>query len=173
MKAYNLFFILISIIGMSGCEKDHPVQNYNTDVAHYIMLLKTNQYDSISLPAFTYNDISALLEYRNETQIISDFPRNPISSLWVPDCTLGTYVLWTIESIRSVAINGEQLVFRFPSQNPILSLKYPEELSSVAEEEPQGVAAQAYYNWWYSHTSMNFNEFKNINPLGDTDYSWK
>jgi hypothetical protein len=157
---------------MISCERDNPVRSYNVDVEKYIMLLKANQYDSTNLPAFTFNDIPALLKYRNEVQTISNFPQNPISSLWAPDCTLGMYVLWTIESIRAVAISSEYLILRFPSQNPILTSKDSEELFLVDDEESQSTAAQAYYDWWYTNMPMNFNEFKNIDPLVETDYRW-
>jgi hypothetical protein len=159
--------------GMISCEKENPSRSYNADVEKYILLLKMNQYDSINLPAFTFSDIPALLKYRDETQTISNFPHNPISSLWAPDCTLGMYVLWTIESIRAVAINSEYLNLRFPSQNPILGLRNTAELSLIVDEESHHIAAQAYYNWWYTHTQMNFNEFKNIDPLGETNYKWQ
>jgi hypothetical protein len=174
----RLIFVLIPFIGMISCEKNNSCGEYNTyveynyEVENYVALLKANEYDSANLPAFTYQDIPALLQYRNETQLISNFPHNPISSLMAPECKLGMFVLWTIESIRSVAIESEYLILRFPSQNPILALRASEELDLVYDEESQRVAAQAYYDWWYTHWCMNFDEFKNIEPLAKTDYRW-
>jgi len=178
MKNISLVFTLISFIGILSCEKNKSCGDYNTnvennsEVENYIALLKTNQYDSTNLPAFTYDDIPALLKYRNDTQTITNFPHNPISSLWGPECTLGMFVLWTIESIRSVAVHSEYLILRFPSQNPILALRTSEELDLVYDEEAQMIAAQAYYNWWYTHSCMNFNDYKNIDPLNKTAYRW-
>jgi hypothetical protein len=178
MKNIGLIFMLVSLIGMFGCENKNSCEDYNTsveynsEVEHYIALLKVNQYDSTYLPAFTYKDIPALLKFRNETQLISDFPHNPISSLMGPDCKLGMFALWTIESIRSVSTESEYLILRFPSQNPILALRTSEELNLVYDEESQRVAAQAYYDWWYTHSCMNFDEFKNTDPLEKTPYKW-
>jgi len=178
MKNMKLIFVLIPFITLISCEKNTSCDDSDTDVEYnfevegYVALLKANQYDSGNLPAFTYQDIPALLEYRNETQVISDFPHNPISSLWAPDCKLGMFILWTIESIRSVAIESKYLILRFPSQNPILALRDSEELDLVFDDESQEIAAQAYYNWWYSHSCMSFDEFKNIDPLANTAYRW-
>lgn len=77
----------------------------------------------MDLPEFTYKVIPALLEYKDETQTITDFPRDGISSFRQSECSLGIFVLWTIESIRAVAIDSENLIGRFPSQNPILQQK--------------------------------------------------
>ena len=104
MKVLKLFFLFASLTIVS-CRKSDPDIKTNLNVDKYIDLLRANQYDSINLPEFTYQDIPALLAYRNETQNINNFPRNGISSLYGPNCKLGMYVLWTIESIRAVAIN--------------------------------------------------------------------
>jgi hypothetical protein len=142
------------------------------DVETYIELLKTNQYDSLNLPSFTYMDISALLQYRNETQIITNFPHNPISSLYGPECKLGMYILWTIESIRAVSINSEYLIMRFPSQNPILALRVSDELNLVSDNASHTIAADAYFDWWENNKNKDFDDFKNIDPLEDVDYRW-
>jgi hypothetical protein len=178
MKSISLIIVLISFIGVFSCEKNDSCEGYSTDfgnnneVENYIALLKANQYDSANLPAFTHNDIPALLKYRNEKQIITNFPHNPISSLWAPTCKLGMFVLWTIESIRAVETNSEYLILRFPSQNPILALRASKELELVYDEESQRVAAKAYYDWWYIHRCLKFNEYKNIDPLAKTAYKW-
>lgn len=80
----------------------------NLSVEKYVELLETGKYDTIGLPSFTYKDIPGLLKYRNNKQIIIDFPVNPFSSFAGYECKLGVYVLWTIESIRAVAINKEK-----------------------------------------------------------------
>jgi hypothetical protein len=102
--------------------------------------------------------------------VITNFPHNGISSLWGPDCKLGMYVLWTIESIRAVEINSKYLIGRFPSQNPILALRASQELDLVYDTKSQNEAAKAYYDWWYS--SYVLNDKMNIDPLKDTDYRW-
>ncbi|HJZ39428.1 MAG TPA: DUF4943 family protein [Bacteroidales bacterium] len=172
MKTFRSFFILILFISIVSCEKDNPVEIYNMDVENYIELLKSNQYDSLNLPEFTFEDIPALLKYRNEKQIITNFPHNPISSLWGPECKLGMYVLWTIESIRAVAINSEYLIMRFPSQNPILALKDAEELTLVNDVKSHEIAAHAYIVWWYNFMHMSTEAFMYSDPLENTNYRW-
>ncbi len=172
MKTLKLFLVLISLTAIISCKKSDSEVKTNMIVERYIELLRANQYDSLNLPAFTYQDIPALLKYRNETQIITNFPHNWISSLYEPDCTLGMYVLWTIESIRAVAIHSEYLIMRFPSQNPILALRVADELSLVYSDESHQIAAKAYFDWWKNSKQKNFNQFKNIDPLKSTDYRW-
>ena len=148
MKTLRFLIVLVSFIGTISCEKNDTDEINNPSVEKYIELLKLNQYDSINLPDFSYLDIPALLEFRNETQIITNFPHNPISSLYYPECKLGMYVLWTIESIRAVAINSEYLIMRFPSQNPILSLRDSAELDLANDNVSFEIAAKAYFDWW-------------------------
>ncbi len=172
MKTLKFLIILISLIGFISCDKNNDQEISNINVDSYIKLLKSNKYDSLNLPEFTYNDISSLLEYRNETEIIRDFPYNGISSLYAPECKLGMYVLWTIESIRAVAIDSEYLIMRFPSQNPILSLRDSEELNLVYDNQSHEIAAKAYFDWWENNNHKDFEEFKNVDPLTETYYKW-
>ncbi len=166
MKLIYRLFILITLTGFMGCEKATD----NPDVEEYVSQLRSNQYSSYELPDFNPSDISSLLKYRNDTTIITNFPHNGISSLWAPECKLGMYVLWTIESIRAVEINSEYLIGRFPSQNPILAIRDAPGLKLVYDYKSQKEAAKAYYNWWY--TVNIFRDKMKIDPLKDTDYRW-
>jgi hypothetical protein len=166
MKLTIKLIMMTALFGIIGCDK----QVDNPDVETYINQLKTNSYEAFELPAFKPSDIPALLNYRNETMVISDFPHNGISSLWGPECKLGMYVLWTIESIRAVEIESEYLIGRFPSQNPILALRSSTELKLVYDDKSQNVAAKAYYDWY--HSVHLFKDKMNIDPLKDTDYRW-
>jgi hypothetical protein len=170
MKTLKTFILLIAFVGLISCDNNKEISNLTVD--RYVELLKANQYDSINLPSFTYKDIPALLKYVNETQVITNFPHNGISSLSAPDCTLGMYVLWTIESIRAVSINSEYLIMRFPSQNPILALRDSTELNLVSDQTSHEVAAKAYSDWWENIKQKDFNEFKNLDPLVATKYKW-
>ena len=82
------------------------------------------------------------------------------------------YVLWTIESVRAVAINSKYLIMRFPSQNPILAIKDSDESDLVTDNESHEIAAKAYFDWWENNKYKDFDEFKNIDPLIETDYRW-
>jgi hypothetical protein len=158
---------IMTIAGLFGCEK----QVEYSEVEKYINQLKSNQYGVMGeLPAFKTSDIPALLKYRNETKVITNFPHNGISSLWMPDCKLGMYVLWTIESIRAVEIKSQYLIGRFPSQNPVLALRDASELKLVNDDKSHKEAAQAYFDWWYA---LNiFTDKMSIDPLKDTKYRW-
>ncbi len=171
MKIFRTIVICILLISSFGCHKNELEDLNNLSVAQYIELLKEGKYDSTDLPNFTYKDIPALLAYRNETQTITNYPHNWISSLWMPECSLGMYVLWTIESIRSMATDSEYLISRFPSQNPVVQQRgEPFDLSSGTEI--QKIISAAYYNWWKENKRRNFDEFKHIDPLSNTEYRW-
>ena len=168
----RLLLLLLAVSTISGCRKNAgPLPDYSR-VETYVALLKANQYDSLYLPAFSYADIPALLTYRNETQLISVFPKNPISSYWQRDCKLGIYVLWTIESIRAVSIKSKLLILRFPSQNSILALRNATSMVLVADNKSQEVAAEAYFNWWENNRRRSFEDFAMADPLIGTDYKW-
>lgn len=171
MKTVKLIIVLVSLIFSTSCHKNYVGEIKNVNVDQYIELLKSGKYDSVDLPAFTYLDISALLAYRNETQKITNFPRNGISSFYQHDCTLGLYVLWTIESIRAVAIKSDYLIGRFPSQNPLLEKSDYSELF-LDTNETHEIASKAYYDWWIANKKKDFSEFKNIDPLKNTVYKW-
>lgn len=168
MKQVNFIIILIITFSISSCEK----QNVNNlDVETYINLLKSGKYKESELPAFTSLDIPALLEYRNDTLTITDFPHNGISSLYAPECKLGMYVLWTIESIRAVYIESELLIGRFPSQNPILQTKNYYQYPVITTDATSHMeAAKAYNDWWW--TGLILKSKMEIDPLGGTNYEW-
>ena len=154
------------VLGLIGCEK----QKNKTDVETYINQLKSGSYESFELPAFESYQIPALLEYANDITIITNFPHNGISSLWAPECTLGMFVLWTVESIRAVEIKTPKLIGRFPSQNPILALRNSTELKLVTDKSSQIEAAKAYHDWWY--TNLWPGVTMTIDPLENTKYKW-
>jgi hypothetical protein len=171
MKTLKILIFCVSLISILGCDKDESDELKNVDVEKYVEQLKKGEYESFDLPAFTYKDIPALLVYRNDNQIITDFPHNGISSLWMPECSLGMYVLWTIESIRAVAIDSEYLIGRFPSQNPIVQQR-EEPFDLETGDEIQELISKAYYDWWEDNKDKDFDNFKNIDPLSDLEYRW-
>ena len=125
----------------------------------------------MELPNFTSKDIPVLLTYRNDSKLIKDFPINMISSYWLAECTLGMYVLWTIESIRARAIDSEYLIGTFPSQNPIVENKDDFEWVEQSEDV-RAIVAESYFSWWAINKDNNFDEFKYIDPLKDTELRW-
>lgn len=168
----HLFAILLCGLFLSGCGKSTIVLSSNPEVDAFVSALKSGQYQSHTLPVFTEKDIPALLIYRNERQDITNFPRNPISSLWMPTCKLGMYVLWTIESIRATAVGSKTFVMGFPSQNPVLAIRESFELKIIVDDNSHAVAAQAYFDWWAGNSNNSFSGFKNTDPLQNTTYKW-
>jgi hypothetical protein len=149
-----------------SCEK---ITLENMSVKKYIKLLKSGSYDFIDLPPFDSKDIPELLKYVDDTQIIKNFPINLSSSLHVPECELGIYTLWTIESIRVCSIVADAHPFRFPSATPLLRFKIAD--SGVVDNEiAHPAASEAYKDWWNSNN--DFQLIKNTNPLENTEYKW-
>lgn len=171
MKPLRNLVICISLMSFLSCNDNESEDLNNLDVDSYIELLKDGKYNSFELPEFTDKDIPALIEYRNETQIITGFPVNMISSFATTDCSLGMYILWTIESIRAVGIDSKYLIGRFPSLNPIVQKR--EEPFEIADgNEIQEIISKSYFDWWESNKNKEFIEFSTIDPLSDTEYRW-
>ena len=162
-----VFFVLLSIF--FGCEDKS--ESPKMSVERYVEQLKAGKYDNMELPDFSSEDIPKLLSYRNETELITGFPINYISSSLTQECALGMYVLWTVESIRARSIGSEFLVGTFPSQNPVVKnredFEYIEQNQQVLKE-----VADSYFEWWESNKIQDFSEFHQIDPLGTTAYRW-
>lgn len=172
MKNLQFCLILILLTAAISCKNNDPKPATNLSVEQYVELLKAGQYNELTLPEFTEQDIPALLTYRNEKQLITNFPCNLISSFYGKNCPLGMYALWTIESIRAVATDNKFLIARFPSQNPILTPRNSAELNLIYADDSQQAAAKAYFDWWESNKQKNFDDFKNTDPLTTTNYRW-
>ncbi|SFB32331.1 DUF4943 family protein [Algoriphagus aquimarinus] len=169
MKTLKTLITCLLLLTFLGCEDDSDPSSIT--VERYVELLKQGKYDADQLPEFSSGDIPALLAYRNESQLIKDFPVNTLSSSLTPECTLGMYVLWTIESIRARAINSKYLFHTYPSQNPVVENK--EDFEWI--EQNNGVratVAQSYFDWWENNKNKDFDKFKEIDPLSNTEYRW-
>ena len=171
MKASYWIAVFILTLGLSGCQEDDKDPT-KIDVETYIELLKSDQYELSTLPDLTPEDIPTLLAYRNETEIIKTFPRNPISSFYMEGCELGILVLWTIESIRAVSVQSDHLVMNFPSLNPILRTRNTDELELIPSNTTLEEASKAYFDWWHSNQGKDFSEFNELDPLASTEYTW-
>ena len=168
MKTLNLFFVLILPIAFFSCNEE---ENGHIKVDRYVKLLKANKYNNARLPEFTLEDIDELLKYRNEKDLITNYPRNSLSSAFLAEVELGIYILWTIEAIRLSSITG---LTGFPSLVPALIPRNAEDYDAEKQQEARQVASIAYYNWWRlgGITGANFDTWLNIDPLGDTKYKW-
>lgn len=174
MKTLKFLLILVSFIGLIGCDKKDNDEITNLDVEKYIELLKSNQFVSSKIPAFTSNDIPSLLKYRNDNQIVTTFPANTISSYAIaePKYKLGVLVLWTVESIR-ISSGKNSMNGNFPSQNPFIALRNnPSEWVLDYNSQSYDIISQAYFDWWENNKHKGFDQFKNIDPLINTNYIW-
>lgn len=171
MKKITFLILIVVLLATLSCKKVIIGKTANTEVENYIELLSKNEYTSLELPEFTHEDIPALLKYRNETQRLTTFPRNLISSFGQSECSLGMHVLWTIESIRAVAVDSELLTTRFPSLNPTVNRK-DSEFRIEQGNEIQSIISEAYFDWWEENENKDFEDFKDIDPLLETDYYW-
>ena len=164
----RLFFGLLAILLASpGCEKSENVQE---EVDRYVEELIQGKYNSSELPDYTTDHISPLLEFREDSTLITDFPRNPLSSFWMGECRLGIFVLWTIESIRVVENQREGILYRFPSLNPVINISNPDSIKTYEISIIHQTAADAYYDWWNNDSSLTVK--LEMDPLDSTGYSW-
>lgn len=169
MKRTGIHALLLILLVFAGCKDES--ESPNMSVERYVELLKAGKYEHWQLPNFSSNDIPKLLNFRNEKQIIEGFPVNTLSSSLTPECTLGVYVLWTIESIRARSIGSKFLMGTFPSQNPVVkdrqSLEFVEQTDLIQQK-----IADSYFDWWESNKSKDFSEFNQIDPLEKTKFRW-
>ncbi len=169
MKHVKTLITCLFLLTFLGCEEDSDPSTIS--VERYVELLKQGKYDADQLPEFSSRDIPALLAYRNESQIIKDFPVNTLSSSMTSECTLGMYILWTIESVRARSIDSKYLFYTFPSQNPVIEKKV--DFTWVEQSDAVlATIAQSYFDWWENNKNKDFDNFKNIDPLTDTEYKW-
>lgn len=174
MKTHRYSFLLVILLAFVSCKED-VFESPNMSVERYVKLLKSGKYDDAALPAFSSKDIPELLTYRNESQIITNYPINPLSSSLAQESTLGMYVcmyvLWTIESIRAKSLGNEYLMGAFPSQQPMVQKKADFEYIEQ-NQQVQTEVSDSYLEWWETNKTKNFSEFHEIDPLENTDYRW-
>ena len=171
MKDMRFTLVIFALLAFVSCDKREEEMSENVTVNQYVDLLVKGEYSSTELPSFTASDIPELLEYRDSRQKISNFPINWISSSLTEESTLGMYVLWTVESIRAVAIDSEFLIGRFPSQNPVVQMRVSP-FEYVPEDESLEIVAEAYMEWWQKNKDRAFDEFKEVDPMLSTDLRW-
>ena len=56
MKTLKYTILLVLLVGLTSCEKTHIDETENPNVKTFIKLLKSSQYDSLTLPEFTYKE---------------------------------------------------------------------------------------------------------------------
>ena len=159
------FMIGISLCFLFVCCNKKSIELSKVDT--FINILKEDRNERLEAPNLIVEDISELLKYRNDQKIISNFPRNPLSSFAMEEVTIGIYALWNIESIRIGEINSLDH-YLFASLNPRIIRVSTGEL--VNQSEILSEVATAYVIWWSS--SLSLEEKIQTNPLERLDLSW-
>lgn len=163
----KLKLVLLLVLGLSACKQDLIDKEPGKAVEEFVRQLKNGSYKEYSLPEFESRHIPELLKYSNDISIITQFPRNGVSSAWIPEVYLGTYILWNIEAVRARAINSKFLTpGGFPSLNPYLAERTPGG-TIINLKEAQKVASDAYHSWWKK------GGISEGDPLEGTDYEWR
>jgi hypothetical protein len=163
---------LCLLLSLISCQDD-DIQANQSEVDNYMARLQSGDYEAMELPPFTPEAIPALLRYSDGRKLITQFPRNPISSAYHPDCRLGLFALWTIESIRQTYIQADnKMPGRFPSLNPELAKRETYVYNPAEREVAQQAATVAYQAWWSRSQSISIDELMQIDPLADTEYLW-
>jgi hypothetical protein len=173
MKTINYLILTVVFIGFLSCNKEETAEIYTAEVENYVELLKTNHYESMDLPDFSYKHIPFLLMYINDTSVVNKFPHG-VSSYHEqnPDYRLGILVLWTIESIRAVSC-GDTHNLRFPSQHPFIQFK-KEPFTWIIDHDDEAykIVRKVYSDWWENNKNKKFSDFDDIDPLSETEYRW-
>jgi hypothetical protein len=174
----KLSFIIILALLCIGCKKD-KFDIDNPDVEIFVKQLKNGTYDYyekgetgenlwLLMPKFTRSHIQSLIDFSKDTSHITNFPINPISSRTpFPEgreyFILSECLLWTVEGIR----NG----YGYGSLDPFLidtALTESERFKGLKCIEIL-IVRDIYKDWW---NKFKDNDWKDINPLGETSYRW-
>lgn len=142
------------------------------EMEELINLLKSNSYTE-TIPQLHWDDIPSLLSAGNDSTVISQFPRNPVSSYFLNDCYVGVITLWFIESIRiSEKDNLISPFEKYPSLNPILKYKNPPEIIPENSIDKLDLAFEAYQQWWEEVQNLEPSDACKIDPLENINLSW-
>jgi Domain of unknown function (DUF4943) len=162
-------FILKSLLIYTICYYSCS-DKIKSEVDVFIEQVRNDKYIYDSLPRFSPEVIPTLLKYSNDFKEIHHFPINPLSSYGPIKLTFGECLLWTIENIRVNYGNYDKN--SFPSFIPELHIRNDinsQYLSMTQLNEVYDI----YYQWWYSNQNLNFQESRKIDPLIDSQFSWK
>lgn len=171
---YLPILLLIMLISFIQCREEYTFEAANDAEAFMHHLKEGKEINYMEIPPFTAEVIPTLLQYSTDTQVIQNFPRNPISSAYFPDCTVGQIALWTIESIRLYSQASTDIpIGRFPSLNPSLRDIDQENFTPEERERIQLEAAKAYQEWWQQENHISIPDLMLINPLQETKYVWR
>jgi len=161
----NLLICTVAFFLIVGCTRKSME---SSKVETFIETLKNDEIGNVQVPDFNDENISELLQYREDDLNISNYPKNPLSSFILDEVSVGMYVLWTIESIRQKEIEDPNF-YLFASLNPMVIKRSTGE--AVDQDAILPELAEAYFDWWNSSKSIE--EKLQINPLEGLGLRWK
>ncbi|MCP3933546.1 MAG: DUF4943 domain-containing protein [Bacteroidetes bacterium] len=171
MKNLLFCFLGFVILSSSTCDKKDEIPD--TTIGIFIQNLMDNNLDGhFCIPGFDSDDIQELLEYRNDKTKISQYYSNPISSFRAPEVSLGIYTLWIVEAIRIHEAGEGKECLDFPSLNPRFGFRNLAMSSLPDQETAQNEVAKSYFLWWSSLNDQPFENYRNIDPMENTQYRW-
>lgn len=169
----HLLFTLLIVLAVSGCSHDvdpGDPEMLNIEVDEFVSQLKDGTYGRnesnsngmaqwLYLPAFTMQDIPALIGFAEDTCHIKSFPVAPFSSYWIDDFVLGECLLWTVEGIRK----GDKYFSLVPWINKDGNRASQQDILEVRE---------LYRKWWLKVDGSPA-RMKELDPLAETTYAWQ
>lgn len=165
-------------------KKDQRKQTQVSDIDKFVDDLLTNNYNSGFAPDLSWEDIPALMEIANSTELLTNFPRNILGRYYVDQCQAGIIAMWLIDSIRKNEGKKPRKAW-YISPFPIFQSE--EDTKQIAEFKSQGndanvliensgkkleMAYESFSDWWQIAQQMNPNKAKRINPLDDSGLKW-
>ncbi len=99
--------------------------------------------------------------------IISNFPRNQLSSFYLDEVSIGMYILWIVEGIRLEAIEDPDF-YLFASLNPRVASTNSMEIINQVDILP--IISNAYFNWW--NENIPTEEKLQISPITNINVQW-
>jgi len=172
-----LFFSFNTELFSQEVDSSYIEVETNYSISKLINTLKINTFkqSTFDISLLVWNDIPKLLAYGGSTLIITNFPRNPLSSYCLKECKLGIIMLWLVEAIRLNEGKSSYNPFkRYASLNPILSAKGQKTITSENNTlEFLKISYEAYKKWWSEANLIGKDKAKNINPLAETGLRWR
>lgn len=154
MKRY-IYIVLLLLVVTTSCKKD------DLDVVEkFVQEMKAEEYDEITLPAFSASHIDALMQHASDKQVVSNYPRPLHSSYYGGPVEVGLMMLYVVEAVR--------LQVDWPS----LAVRVFEE-QDLSREVPLGEVLPYYQRWWAENKGKSAVELIEVDPLEDSGLTWQ
>lgn len=127
--------------------------------------MRQGTYTEEGFPQLSWEDVPALLELADKTNMLKAIPRSSLSSQHQAECSEGMIALWLVEGIRKGSA--------FPSLTALCLTKDSKATDWDKEsEENHGEAAKAYRAWWKQAQEAGKEKGSKMEPLKGTKMHW-